>query len=307
MILFLEQTLNGLQFGLTLFLLAAGLTLVFGIMGIINLAHGSLYMVGAMAGALAATRWGSFLVGTGIALVASAIIGVIIEAAILRRLYDRAHLSQVGATFALILIIDGLATVIVGRQPLFVSVPESLNTAITLVPGLSYPAYRLLVIGVGVLVALGLYLIVGYTRVGMLIRAGATDREMVRALGIDIRLIYTIVFALGALLAGLAGMMASPILAVQVGMGEHILIVTFVVVVIGGMGSIRGAFVGAMLVGLVDTLTHAYAPTMLKRFMAASDADALGAGFSSIAIYLLMALVLIVKPQGLVAAPGFQS
>jgi branched-chain amino acid transport system permease protein len=294
--------LNGLQFGVMLFLLAAGLTLIFGIMGVINLAHGSLYMVGAYAAAFAAAQTGSFLLAVLAGLAAAALVGMVMEVVVLRRLYARDHLDQVLATFALILIFNQSVTILFGRQPLFVSVPPALNGSVQLLPGLIYPVYRLAIIAVGLLVALGLYLLINRTRIGMLVRAGATHREMVRALGVDIRLLYTAVFGLGALLAGLAGLMAGPILAVQVGMGEQILIMTFVVVVIGGVGSIRGAFFGALLVGLVDTSLRAFAPGLLRHVMTGSEADALGAGLASMGIYLLMAIVLLVRPKGLFPA-----
>ncbi|WP_336810975.1 branched-chain amino acid ABC transporter permease [Bosea sp. MMO-172] len=302
MTLVLEQLLNGLQFGVMLFLLAAGLTLIFGIMGVINLAHGSLYMVGAYAAAFAAAQTGSFLLAVLAGLAAAAFIGMVMELFVLRRLYARDHLDQVLATFALILIFNQSVTLLFGRQPLFVAIPSALNGSVQLLPGLTYPVYRLAIIAVGLLVALGLYLLINRTRVGMLVRAGATHREMVRALGVDIRLLYTAVFALGALLAGLAGLMAGPILAVQVGMGEQILIMTFVVVVIGGVGSIRGAFFGALLVGLVDTSLRAFMPGLLRQVMTGSEADALGAGLASMGIYLLMAIVLLVRPKGLFPA-----
>lgn len=302
MTLVLEQLLNGLQFGVMLFLLAAGLTLIFGIMGVINLAHGSLYMVGAYAAAFAAAQTGSFLFAVLAGLAAAAFIGMVMELVVLRRLYARDHLDQVLATFALILIFNQSVTLLFGRQPLFVAIPSALNGSVQLLPGLTYPVYRLAIIAVGLLVALGLYLLINRTRVGMLVRAGATHREMVRALGVDIRLLYTAVFALGALLAGLAGLMAGPILAVQVGMGEQILIMTFVVVVIGGVGSIRGAFFGALLVGLVDTSLRAFMPGLLRQVMTGSEADALGAGLASMGIYLLMAIVLLVRPKGLFPA-----
>ncbi|WP_332695198.1 branched-chain amino acid ABC transporter permease, partial [Bosea sp. (in: a-proteobacteria)] len=281
MTLVLEQLLNGLQFGVMLFLLAAGLTLIFGIMGVINLAHGSLYMVGAYAAAFAAAQTGSVLLAIVAGLAAAALVGMAMEFFVLRRLYARDHLDQVLATFALILIFNQSVTILFGRQPLFVSVPPLLNGSVELLPGLVYPVYRLIIIAVGLLVALGLYLLINRTRIGMLVRAGATHREMVRALGVDIRLLYTAVFGLGALLAGLAGLMAGPILAVQVGMGEQILIMTFVVVVIGGVGSIRGAFFGALLVGLVDTSLRAFLPGLLRQVMTGSEADALGAGLAS--------------------------
>lgn len=298
----LEQLLNGLQLGVMLFLMAAGLTLIFGVMGLINLAHGSLYMVGAYAAAFAAAQTGSVIIAILAGLAAAALVGMAMELFVLRRLYARDHLDQVLATFALILIFNQSVTLLFGRQPLFVSVPSVLNGSVQLLPGLTYPIYRLIIIAVGLLVALGLYLLINRTRIGMLVRAGATHREMVRALGVDIRLLYTAVFGLGALLAGLAGLMAGPILAVQVGMGEQILIMTFVVVVIGGVGSIRGAFFGALIVGLVDTVLRAFLPGLLRQVMAGSEADALGAGLASMGIYMLMAVVLLVRPKGLFPA-----
>jgi branched-chain amino acid transport system permease protein len=302
MTLVLEQLLNGLQFGVMLFLLAAGLTLIFGIMGVINLAHGSLYMIGAYAGAVVAAKSGSLLLAVPAGLAAAGVIGMAMEFLVLRRLYARDHLDQVLATFALILFFNQAVTILFGRQPLFVSIPPALNGSIEVLPGLNYPVYRLAIIVVGLLVAVGLYLLINRTRIGMLVRAGATHREMVRALGVDVRLLYTAVFGLGALLAGLAGLMAGPILAVQVGMGEQILIMAFVVVVIGGVGSIRGAFFGALIVGVVDTLLRAFLPGLLRHLMTGAEADALGAGLSSMGVYLLMAVVLLVRPKGLFLA-----
>ena len=299
MTLALEQILNGVQFGVALCLLAAGLTLIFGIMGVINLAHGSLYLIGAYGAALVSQRTGSFILAILAGLAASAIAGLIIEFVVIRKLYARDHVQQVLATFGLILFINEGATILFGRQPLFVAMPPALSGAVEIIPGVPYPTYRLAVIAVGLLVAFGLYLFVNKTRVGMLVRAGATHRDMVRALGVDIRLLYTLVFGLGALLAGLAGLMAGPLLAVQVGMGEQILILTFVVVVIGGVGSIRGAFFGAMIVGITDTLLRGFLPALLRSLMTTSQADALAAGLSSMGIYLIMALVLLIKPQGL--------
>ncbi|WP_293859745.1 branched-chain amino acid ABC transporter permease [uncultured Alsobacter sp.] len=302
MTLVLEQVLNGLQLGVMLFLLAAGLTLVFGVMGVINLAHGSLYMVGAYAAAIVAAKTGSAVLSVLAGLGAAAVIGMIVELGVLRRLYARDHLDQVLATFALILIFNETTTLLFGRKPLFVSVPKMLEGSVELMPGFTYPIYRLAVIGVGLLVAVGLYVLINRTRIGMLVRAGATHRQMVRALGVDIRMIFTLVFGLGALLAGLAGLMAGPILSVQVGMGEQILILTFVVVVIGGIGSVRGALLGALIVGLVDTLLRAFLPGLLRQVMQGPDADALAAGVSSMGVYLLMALVLLVRPRGLFPA-----
>ncbi|QDL94028.1 branched-chain amino acid ABC transporter permease (plasmid) [Paroceanicella profunda] len=304
MTLLLEQLLNGLQFGVMLFLLAAGLTLIFGIMGVINLAHGSLYMVGAYAGTWVAAQTGSFWLGIPAALGAAALTGVAIEALVVRRLYARDHLDQVLATFAILLMANQLVTLIFGRQPLYTAMPEALSGSVELLPGLFYPPYRLAIIAVGLLVALGLWALINRTRIGMLVRAGSTNREMVRALGVDIRLLYTVVFGLGALLAGLAGFMSGPVLAVQVGMGEQILLSTFVVVVIGGVGSIRGAFVASLGLGVIDTCLRAYLPGLLRQVMAGPEADALGIGISSMGIYLLMAIVLLVKPKGLFAGNG---
>ena len=304
MILLLEQLLNGVQLGVMLFLLASGLTLIFGVMGLINLAHGSLYMIGAYAGALTAAKTGSFWLALPAGLLAAAAAGVAIETLVMRRLYARDHLDQVLATFALILIFNEGATILFGRQPLFVAVPEALKASVELAPGLSYPVYRLAIVAVGLVVAAGLWLLVAHTRAGMLARAGATHRDMVRALGVDIGALNTAIFALGALLAGLAGVMAGPLIAVQVEMGERILIMTFVVVVIGGVGSIRGAFYGALIVGAVDTLLRAFAPGLLRQIMPGPEADALGAGLSSIGVYLLMALALLIRPKGLFPAHG---
>jgi branched-chain amino acid transport system permease protein len=300
--LILEQALNGLQFGVTLFLLAAGLSLIFGIMGVINLAHGSFYMAGAYAAALAASYFGSFWLAIPAAMATTAVLGVISEYAVMRRLYARNHLDQVLATFALILIANQATILLFGRQPLFVNVPVALSGSIELLPGVHYPVYRLAIVAAGLVVAASLYVLINHTRAGMLVRAGATHRDMVRALGVNIRLLYTAVFALGATLAGLAGALAGPILSVQVGMGEQILIIAFVIVVIGGVGSIRAAFLGALLIGMVDTMLRAFGPGLMRRVLAGPDADALAAGLSSMGIYVLMAAVLLLRPDGLFVA-----
>lgn len=302
MTLLLEQLLNGIQFGVALFLLAAGLTLIFGIMRIINLAHGSLYMIGAYGAAAVAARTGSLALAVPAGLAAAALAGLVIELVVVRRLYSRDHVQQVLATFGLILFVNEGITMLFGRQPLFVPVPAYLSQAVQITPDLAYPVYRLVIIATGLIVAVALSLFVNGTRLGMLVRAGATHRDMVRALGVNVRLLYTMVFGLGALLAGIGGVLSAPLLAVQVGMGEQILILTFVVVVIGGVGSVRGAFVGAMVIGVVDTMLRAGLPGLLHRMMSASDADALGAGLSSMGIYLVMAVVLLVRPQGLFSA-----
>lgn len=302
-ILLLEQSLNGLQFGLMLFLLAAGLTLVFGIMDMINLAHGSLYMVGAFLAATFAELTGSFWLAVGLALVATAAVGMALEVSVLRRLYARDHLSQVLATFALILIANESVRIIWGPQvPL--SAPPALSGPVEIVPGLQYSSYRLAIIAVGLAVAAALYFAVARTRVGMLVRAGASNREMAVAMGVNIKRLFTIVFGCGAALCAIAGAMLGPILAVQVGMGENILILAFVVIVIGGIGSIRGALVGAILVGVVDTMGRAFLPGLLREFLRADFAAALGPALASILIYVLMAAILFWKPQGLFPARG---
>jgi branched-chain amino acid transport system permease protein len=304
MLLFIEQFLNGLQLGITLFLMSAGLTLVFGIMQVINLAHGSFYMIGAYVGATVAIYTGSFLLAILAAIAAAAVVGGIVEILVLRHLYARQHLDQVLATFGLIMFFNELIRIVWGRQPLFMNVPTALAKSIQLLPGLQYPTYRLAVIGIGLLVALFLWLMFAKTRIGMQIRAGSSNREMVGALGVNINLLYTLVFGLGAALAGLAGVMAGPILSVEPGMGESILILTFVVIVIGGIGSVRGAVAGALLVGMVDTLGRAFLPSILRTILAAATADSVAASLSSMAIYILMAAILVWKPRGLFPAHG---
>jgi branched-chain amino acid transport system permease protein len=299
--LIFEQALNGLQFGLMLFLLAAGLTLVFGIMDMINLSHGSLYMGGAYLGAAAAQASGSFLVGVLGAVLGMALVGTLLEITLLRHLYRRDHLSQVLATFALILISNELVRMIWGPQPLMLNPPAALAGPVDLF-GFSYPAYRLLIIGVGLGVAALLYWLVGHTRVGMWVRAGAANRTMAEALGVDVRRLFTGIFALGAALCALAGVLLGPLLAVQVGMGEGILILAFVVIVIGGIGSIRGALVGSLLVGMVDTLGRTLLPTLLRGFAPADVAAHLGPALASVAIYILMASILFWRPEGLFPA-----
>ena len=299
--LILEQALNGLQFGLMLFLLAAGLTLVFGIMDMINLAHGSLYMVGAYLAAMVTEVSGSFLAGIAAAMLGTAVLGVLLEVVLLRRLYARNHLAQVLATFALILIANEAVRMIWGAQPVLLNAPEALAGPVN-IGGFLYPSYRLLIIAVGAVVATMLFLLVTRTRLGMWVRAGASNREMTEALGVNVRALFTAVFAFGAALCALAGAMLGPLLAVQVGMGESILILAFVVIVIGGIGSIRGALVGSLLVGLVDTLGRATLPSLLRSFLSSEAAASLGPALASVLIYLLMATILFWRPEGLFPA-----
>jgi branched-chain amino acid transport system permease protein len=302
--LILVQALNGLQLGVMLFLIAAGLTLVFGVMDLINLAHGSLYMVGAYLTATFAGWLDSFLLGLLLAAPATALLGAALEITALRRLYGRNHLDQVLATFGLILFFNELVKIIWGPSAVFLNPPAFLAGQIAILPGVSYPAVRLAIIAVGLAVALFLWWLIARTRLGMLIRAGASNRTMVSALGVDIQRIFTAVFALGAGLAALAGGMAGSILAVQVGMGEEILILAFVVIVIGGLGSIRGALIGALLVGIADTLGRILLPDMFGLFLRPSVADGLGGAIGSMVIYLLMAAVLFFRPRGLFGVQG---
>jgi branched-chain amino acid transport system permease protein len=304
MTLFVEQCLNGLQFGLLLFLLAAGLTLVFGIMDLVNLAHGSLYMIGAYFAATFAAWTGSFVLGAVLALGATLLVGMAVEVIAMRRLYGRDHLDHVLGTFGLILFFNETVRLIWGPDGLSLPLPSWLLTSVPILPGISYSAYRLSMIVVTLVVAAFLYVLVMRTRVGMLIRAGASNREMVGALGVNIKLLYTLVFGLGAALAGLAGMMQAPILTVQIGMGENIIILAFVITVIGGIGSIRGALIGAIFVGVVDTLGRAYLSDLLGLVLSPDGAATAAPALSSMLIYLLMAIVLVVKPQGLFAAGG---
>ncbi|MCK4712732.1 MAG: branched-chain amino acid ABC transporter permease [Marinosulfonomonas sp.] len=298
-ILIIEQTLNGLQFGIMLFLMAAGLTLIFGVMGLINLAHGSLYMVGAFAAAAVAGATGSFMLALVASLVAAAIAGALIELTVIRRLYDRGHLDQVLATFALILIFSEGTRWIFGSFPLFLDVPDYLSGPVSLPFGVQYPLYRLTIILIGLAVAAGLFALIARTKIGIQIRAGESDREMIGALGVNISVLYTLVFALGAGLAGFAGALIGAIQSVQVGMGEPVLILAFVVIVIGGIGSVKGALVGALLVGLTDTLGRVLLPGMFGLFMDPSAASAVGSSLASMSIYILMAGVLLFKPTGL--------
>ncbi|TWF52791.1 branched-chain amino acid ABC transporter permease [Neorhizobium alkalisoli] len=298
----LEQLLNGIQLGVMLFLMAAGLTLIFGVMGLINLAHGSLYMVGAFACAAVAAWTGSFWIGLVASLIAAAAAGAIVELVVVRRLYDRDHLDQVLATFALILIFSEGTRWLFGSFPLYLDIPPLLQGAVSLPGGAEYPVYRFAIIAVGAAVALGLYFLISRTRLGMRIRAGESDREMIGALGVDIRTLYTVVFALGSALAGLAGAMVGALQSVQVGMGEPVLILAFVVIVIGGIGSIKGALLGALLVGIVDTLGRLLLPQIVGLFMPLAQAGPIGGAIASMLIYVVMALILAVKPRGLFPA-----
>jgi branched-chain amino acid transport system permease protein len=302
--LLVVQTLNGLQLGVLLFLIAAGLTLVFGVMDFINLAHGVQYMLGAYLAVMFYGLTGSFLLALILGLGASLVFGLLLEFAVFRHLYDRDHLDQVIATFGIILFLNQGVKLVWGAAPLNLPIPEMFSGSVLIMEGLLYPVWRLVVIFSGLAAGLVLYGVVNHTRVGMLVRAGATNAPMVSALGVDIRRLFMIVFGFGTMLAGFAGIMVAPILSVEPGMGDTILILAFVVIVIGGIGSIRGAFLAALIVGLVDTLGRSFIVDILRLFMSSSPARTVGPALASMLIYLLMALVLYFRPTGLFPVKG---
>ncbi|NRG19345.1 branched-chain amino acid ABC transporter permease [Rhizobiales bacterium] len=302
MTLLAVQTLNGLQLGILLFLIAAGLTLVFGVMDFINLAHGVQYMLGAYLAVAGYGLTGSFWLAMLLALAGSLIIGLILEVLVFRHLYDRSHLDQVLATFGVILFLNESVKVVWGSSPLTLPVPEILDGSIPISDGLLYPVFRIALIVSGLAVAALLYVLVSWTRVGMLVRAGATNAQMVSALGVNIRRLFMFVFGFGAMLAGFAGIMAAPILAVEPGMGDNLLILAFVVIVIGGIGSIRGAFMAALIVGLVDTIGRSLATDIARLLLPPAAANDAGPAVASMLIYILMAGVLFFRPSGLFPA-----
>jgi branched-chain amino acid transport system permease protein len=297
--LFLLQMLNGVQLGILLFLVAAGLTLIFGIMDFVNIAHGVLYMVGAYVAATFIAATGNFWLGLLVAMPAVVAFGLLIEVLLFRRLYDRSHLDQVLATFGLMLVVTEGVRMIWGSQPIFVPVPELLSGSVRLLGIINYPVYRIAIIITGLAVALGLYLLINHTRAGMLLRAGASNRPMVSALGVNITWLFAGVFAFGAMLAGFAGALVAPVLSVDPGMGGSVLILAFVVVVIGGIGSVKGAFIAAIVVGVVDTLGRTFGPILLQMAMDPSAASQTGRTLAPMLIYILMAVVLAIKPSGL--------
>ena len=302
--LLLVQGLNGLQFGVLLFLVAAGLTLVFGVMDFINLAHGVQYMLGAYLGASLAGWTGSFWFGLVLALPAALLCGLLLEWLVFRHLYERDHLSQVLATFGVILFLNQAVRAVWGSAPLQMPVPALLEGGVQLMPGLQYPVYRIAILVAGLAVAGLLWLLVERTRIGALVRAGATHAPMVAALGVDIRGLFMLVFGFGAMLAGFAGVMAAPVLSVDPGMGDTVLILAFVVITIGGIGSVRGAFIAALLVGVIETLGRSLLPDLLRLVMAASPARQAGAALGSMLVYIAMALILAIRPRGLFPVRG---
>jgi len=300
--LLLVQALNGLQFGVLLFLVAAGLTLVFGVMDFINLAHGVQYMVGAYLGATLAAMTGSFWLGLLLALPAALVFGLLLEFLVFRHLYDRDHLSQVLATFGVILFLNEGVKVVFGAAPMQMPLPEALSGGVPLMDGLLYPTYRLAILAAGLATAALLWFLVERTRAGMLVRAGASNAPMVAALGVDIRRLFMLVFGFGAMLAGFAGVMAAPILSVEPGMGDNLLILAFVVIVIGGIGSVRGAFLAALLVGLTETLGRGLMPDLMRLFLDPSAARQTGAALASMLVNIVMAGILAFRPAGLFPA-----
>jgi branched-chain amino acid transport system permease protein len=298
------QMLNGLQLGVLLFLIAAGLTLVFGVMDFINLAHGVQYMLGAYLAVMFYGLTDNFLFALILALAAALAFGLALEFAVFRHLYDRDHLDQVIATFGIIIFLNQGVKLLWGATPLSLPIPEIFSGSVVLMPGLFYPVWRIAIIAAGLGAALVLYFLVNHTRVGMLVRAGASNAAMVSALGVNIRRLFMIVFGFGSMLAGFAGIMIAPILSVEPGMGDTVLILAFVVIVIGGIGSIRGAFIAALLIGLVDTLGRSFMVDIMRLFMAPSPARTVGPAIASMLIYLLMAVVLYVRPAGLFPTKG---
>lgn len=293
------QLLNGLQLGILLFLLSAGLTLTFGIMDFVNLAHGALYMLGAFFCASLTIVTGSFLLALLLAIPLTALAGFVLEKLVVQHLYHRNHLDHVLATFGLILCIDTIVHLIWGPEGIAIPLPTILNTQIEILPGIIFPTYRLLIIAMGLTAAAGLYVMVNHTRIGMLIRAGASNRKMVGALGVDIGALFSGVFALGAALAGLAGMLIAPITEATIGMGSGIIITAFVVIIIGGIGSMKGAFLAALLIGLIDTFGRSFLDDIFKLFMSDEAAETAAPAISAMLIYILMAVILALRPQGL--------
>ena len=301
--LFIAQLMNSVQLGLLLFLLASGLTLIFGIMDFINLSHGSFYMMGAYFCGSVVARTGSFLAGVITGLVGVFALGALIEWLIARKLYKEDHLDHVLVTFGLILVMDTLVHLIWGPSGLSIPLPDVLNGQIV-IGAIVFPTYRTLIIVGGLAVAAILYLLVAKTRLGMLIRAGASNRDMVESLGINIDLLFLIVFAIGAAMAGFAGILIAPITEATIGMGNDIIIIAFVVVIVGGIGSIKGAFYAALIIGVIDTMSRSYLDDFLKLLMEPQFAETAAPAISAMLVYILMAAVLAFKPSGLFPPAG---
>ena len=302
--LILEQAFNGLQAGVTLFLVAAGLTLILGIMDVVFLAHGAQVMIGAYAAAAITSATGNFYIGLLLAIPVTFASGYLLEFLLIRHLYRRDHMEQVLATFGLILFFNELIRIGFGPAALYSDLPPSLSGFVEILPGTPYPVYRLGVILVGLACAIAIHTFVSRTRIGAMVRAGANNPEMTAALGINIKILFRFIFAAGACFAGVAGMMLGPMTAVQPGMGEPLLILSLVVIIIGGIGSVRGAFIAAIIVGLVDTLGRVFLPAMLRLVVDQATADGAGPAVASMLVYILMAVVLIFRPTGLFPAKG---
>jgi branched-chain amino acid transport system permease protein len=303
--LLITQLMNGLQLGLLLFLLASGLTLIFGIMDFINLAHGSFYMVGAYFCGTIVSITGSFVAGVLIGLVGVFAVGALVERFIVRQLYLKDHLDHVLVTFGLILIFDTLVHLLWGPSGMAIPLPDILNGQVSL-GSLELPTYRLVIILAGLLVAAMLYFLVTSTRLGMLIRAGASNRKMVEALGVNINRLFLIVFALGTAMAGLAGMLIAPITEASIGMGNDIIIIALVVVIVGGIGSVKGAFYAALIIGMIDTMSRSYLDQLLQLVMPNTYAETAAPALSAMLVYILMATVLALRPQGLFPPAGMK-
>ncbi len=302
--LLLEQAFNGLQAGVTLFLIAAGLTLVLGIMDFVNLAHGVQVMIGAYAATFLAALTGNFFLGIALAIPFTFASGYLLEWLIIRHLYRRDHMEQVLATFGLILFFNELIRIGFGPASLFSNLPPSLSGFVEIVPGSPYPVFRVVIIGVGFLCALAIHLLVAHTKIGAMVRAGASNPDMTAALGVNIKMLFRLLFATGATCAGLAGMMLGPLTSVEPGMGEPLLILSLVVIIIGGIGSVRGAFIAAVMIGIVDTMGRVLLPVLLRGFMDQAAADGAGPALASMLVYILMAVILVVKPTGLFPPKG---
>ena len=304
MTLILEQTFNGLQAGVTLFLVAAGLTLILGIMDFVFLAHGAQVMIGAYAAAAITGATGNFYLGLLLAIPVTFASGYLLEFLIIRHLYQRDHMEQVLATFGLILFFNEVIRIGFGPAALYSDLPPSLSGFVEILPDTPYPAYRLAVILAGLVLALAIHLFVSRTRVGAMVRAGANNPMMTAALGINIKILFRLIFATGACFAGVAGMLLGPLTSVQPGMGEPLLILSLVVIIIGGIGSVRGAFIAAIIVGLVDTLGRVFLPALLRLIIDQAAADGAGPALASMLVYILMAMVLMFRPTGLFPVKG---
>lgn len=304
--LFVEQLLNGIQLGVILFLMAAGLTLTFGIMNLVNLAHGSLFMLGAYLGVVFALVTGSFVAGFAAAGLVTFVIGLVLERLVIRHLYARSHLDQVMCTVGLVYVLNEATRMVFGPEPLHAPIPAFLAGSVELIPGAPYPVYRLAMILAGLAIGGLLYVLIGRTRMGMLIRAGASNRVMTSVLGVNIGAIYAVVFGIGAALAGVAGYIAAPILTVYPGMGDNVLILALVVLVVGGLGSVKGAFVAALLVGISDTVGRAYLKDLMALVLSPVAANTVAPALASMLIYILMAVILVFRPQGLIPAAGLR-